>query len=90
MWNGLGRERTTTAARDLAAMLIVLLGMQAFSKLVIREYPQMENALITVTTLYAGANDETIQGYIVEQRLPEWVAPRPDEFEGDDEEEEDY
>ena len=38
----------------------------------------------------AGFDDETIQGYIVEQRLPEWVAPRPDEFEGDDEEEEDY
>lgn len=38
----------------------------------------------------AGFDDETIQGYIVEQRLPEWVAPRPDEYEGDDEEEEDY
>lgn len=38
----------------------------------------------------AGFDDETIQGYIVEQRLPEWVAPRPDEFDGDDEEEEDY
>lgn len=38
----------------------------------------------------AGFDDATIQGYIVEQRLPEWVAPRPDEFEGDDEEEEDY
>lgn len=38
----------------------------------------------------AGFDDETIQGYIVEQRLPEWIAPRPDEFEGDDEEEEDY
>ena len=38
----------------------------------------------------AGFDDETIQGYIVEQRLPEWVAPRPDEFEGDDEEVVDY
>ena len=38
----------------------------------------------------AGFDDETIQGYIVEQRLPEWVAPRPDEYDGDDEEEEDY
>lgn len=38
----------------------------------------------------AGFDDATIQGYIVEQRLPEWVAPRPDEFDGDDEEEEDY
>ena len=38
----------------------------------------------------AGFDDETIQGYIVEQRLPEWIAPRPDEYDGDDEEEEDY
>ena len=50
----------------MVSLLIVLLGMQAFSKLVIREYPQMENALITVTTLYAGANAETIQGYITQ------------------------
>ncbi len=50
----------------VVSLLIVLLGMQAFSKLVIREYPQMENALITVTTLYAGANAETIQGYITQ------------------------
>ncbi|MBO3275015.1 multidrug efflux RND transporter permease subunit [Pseudomonas schmalbachii] len=48
------------------SLLIVLLGMQAFSKLVIRQYPQMENALITVTTFYAGANAETIQGYITQ------------------------
>lgn len=38
----------------------------------------------------AGFDDATIQGYIVEQRLPEWVAPSPDEYHGDDEEEEDY
>lgn len=50
----------------VVSLLIVLLGMQAFSKLVIREYPQMENALITVTTFYAGANAETIQGYITQ------------------------
>ncbi|MCY1265159.1 Multidrug efflux pump subunit AcrB [compost metagenome] len=48
------------------SLLIVLLGLQAFSKLVIRQYPQMENALITVTTAYPGANAETIQGYITQ------------------------
>ncbi|WP_044873615.1 multidrug efflux RND transporter permease subunit [Pseudomonas sp. LFM046] len=50
----------------VVSLLIVLLGMQAFSKLVIRQYPQMENALITVTTAYPGANAETIQGYITQ------------------------
>jgi multidrug efflux pump len=48
------------------SLLIVLLGVQAFSKLSIRQYPQMENALITVTTAYPGANAETIQGYITQ------------------------
>ncbi|MFG5864542.1 multidrug efflux RND transporter permease subunit [Metapseudomonas sp. CR1201] len=50
----------------VVSLLIVLLGLQAFSKLVIRQYPQMENALITVTTAYPGANAETIQGYITQ------------------------
>ena len=50
----------------VVSLLIVLLGFQAFSKLSIRQYPQMENALITVTTAYPGANAETIQGYITQ------------------------
>lgn len=51
---------------SVISLLIVLLGFQAFSKLTIRQYPQMENALITVTTAYPGANAETIQGYITQ------------------------
>ncbi|MBD9426628.1 multidrug efflux RND transporter permease subunit [Pseudomonas sp. PDM15] len=50
----------------VVSLLIILLGFQAFSKLVIRQYPQMENALITVSTAYPGANAETIQGYITQ------------------------
>ena len=48
------------------SLLIVLLGMQALSSLSIRQYPAMENALITVTTAYPGANAEVIQGYITQ------------------------
>ncbi|WP_273819448.1 MULTISPECIES: multidrug efflux RND transporter permease subunit [Pseudomonas] len=50
----------------VVSLLIVLLGFQAYSKLPLRQYPQMENALITVTTAYPGANAETIQGYITQ------------------------
>ncbi|WP_372866563.1 multidrug efflux RND transporter permease subunit [Pseudomonas sp.] len=50
----------------VVSLLIILLGLQAFDKLTIRQYPQMENALITVTTAYPGANAETIQGYITQ------------------------
>ena len=38
----------------------------------------------------AGFDDATIQGWIVDQRLPDWIHPAPDEFDEDDEEEEDY
>ncbi len=51
---------------SVISLLIVLLGLQAFNSLVIRQYPQMESALITVTTAYPGANAETIQGYITQ------------------------
>ncbi|KJK04381.1 MULTISPECIES: multidrug efflux RND transporter permease subunit [Pseudomonas] len=51
---------------SVISLLIVLLGFQAWNKLPIRQYPQMENALITVTTAYPGANAETIQGYITQ------------------------
>jgi hypothetical protein len=37
----------------------------------------------------AGFDDATIQGWLVDQRLPEWVAPRPDELDDDEEEEDD-
>ena len=51
---------------SVISLLLVLLGLQAFTSLVIRQYPQMESALITVTTAYPGANAETIQGYITQ------------------------
>jgi len=50
----------------VVSLLIILLGLQAFNKLSIREFPDMENALITVTTVYPGANAQTIQGYITQ------------------------
>ena len=50
----------------VVSLLIILLGMQAFNSLTIRQYPAMENALITVTTAYPGANAEVIQGYITQ------------------------
>ena len=50
----------------VVSLLIILLGMQAFNSLSIRQYPAMENALVTVTTAYPGANAEVIQGYITQ------------------------
>jgi multidrug efflux pump len=46
------------------AFLILLLGFQGLASLTIREYPKVEETVITVTTLYPGANAELIQGFI--------------------------
>lgn len=32
----------------------------------------------------AGFDEPTIQGFICDQRLPEWIAPRPDDVDFDD------
>lgn len=46
------------------SLLIALLGLQAFYKLPVREYPQLTHTVITVTTRYYGASAELIQGFI--------------------------
>lgn len=44
--------------------LLLLLGLLALDRLPIRQYPQLENATITVTTEYPGAPADLIQGFI--------------------------
>lgn len=45
-------------------LLLALLGLQAFYKMPVREYPQLTQTLITVTTSYYGASADLIQGSI--------------------------
>ena len=44
--------------------LIVLLGVQAFFATQLRQYPEIETSVITITTAYPGASSELIQGFI--------------------------
>src|SRR5690606_30538775 len=56
----------------VVSLLIILLVMQALNSLTIRQYPEMENVLNTVTTSYTSAKAEVIKGYItqpLQQRL---------------------
>ena len=48
------------------SLLIVLLGLQALSKMQVREYPTMTNTVVTVATSYYGANADLIQGFITQ------------------------
>jgi multidrug efflux pump len=45
-------------------LLIVIAGAQAIRRLNVRQYPRSENAAITVTTAYVGANAELVRGFI--------------------------
>ena len=48
------------------SLLIVLLGLQAMQKMQVREYPEMTNTVVTVSTGYYGASAELIQGFITQ------------------------
>ncbi len=55
------------------SFLIALLGMQALFKMQVREYPDMTNTVVTVSTSYYGASADLIQGFIT-QPLEQAVA----------------
>lgn len=55
------------------SFLIALLGLQAIFKMQVREYPEMTNTVITVSTGYYGASADLIQGFIT-QPLEQAVA----------------
>jgi multidrug efflux pump len=45
-------------------LIIVIAGVQAIRSLNVRQYPRSENAAITVTTTYIGANAELVRGFV--------------------------
>src|SRR5215831_18312870 len=45
-------------------LVILIAGLQAIRSLTIRQYPKSENAAVTVTTIYVGANASLVRGFI--------------------------
>src|SRR5713226_9499335 len=45
-------------------LVIIIAGLQAIRSLNVRQYPKSENAAVTVTTVYVGANAELVRGFI--------------------------
>ncbi|MGA2692515.1 MAG: efflux RND transporter permease subunit [Opitutaceae bacterium] len=45
-------------------LVILIAGVQAYRTLNVRQYPQSENATVTVTTVYVGASAELVRGFI--------------------------
>jgi multidrug efflux pump len=45
-------------------LVIVIAGLQAIRSLNVRQYPRSENAAVTVTTNYVGANAQLVRGFV--------------------------
>ncbi|WP_421928351.1 efflux RND transporter permease subunit [Neoaquamicrobium sediminum] len=49
---------------SVLGIMILLLGFQGLFNLQVRQYPEVEETVITITTIYPGASAELIQGFI--------------------------
>src|SRR5207248_10760323 len=50
----------------VVSLLILVLGLRALSYISVRQYPKTENAAVTVTTAYYGADAQTVAGFITQ------------------------
>jgi multidrug efflux pump len=50
----------------VVSLLILVLGVRAVTSLTVRQYPKTENATVTVTTAYYGADAQTMAGFVTQ------------------------
>ena len=48
------------------SLVLLVLGLKAFSALQVRQYPVIETGVITITTTYPGASSTSVQGYVTQ------------------------
>jgi multidrug efflux pump len=48
----------------VVSLMLLVIGLKAFYALPILEYPKTENAVVTITTVYYGADPETVAGFV--------------------------
>src|SRR2546427_11232385 len=48
------------------SLLILVLGARSLTSLSVRQFPKTENAVVTVTTFYYGADAQTVAGFITQ------------------------
>src|SRR5574337_699603 len=48
------------------SLLILVLGLRSVFSLPVNEFPQTQNAVVTVTTAYYGADAQTVAGFITQ------------------------
>jgi len=45
-------------------LIILIAGLQSIRSLSVRQYPRSDMAVVTVTTVYVGANADLVRGFI--------------------------
>src|SRR5205809_5729578 len=50
----------------VVSALILVLGLRALSDIAVRQYPKTQNAVVTVSTAYYGADAQTVAGFITQ------------------------
>src|SRR5579862_9938222 len=50
----------------VVSLLILVLGVRAIFELPVNQYPQTENAVVTISTTYYGADAATVAGFITQ------------------------
>ena len=49
---------------SVISLMLLVIGVKAFYALPVLEYPRTENAVVTITTVYYGADPETVAGFV--------------------------
>ena len=50
----------------VVSLLIVVLGLRSLFSLPVNQYPKTQNAVVTITTTYYGADAQTVAGFITQ------------------------
>src|SRR5258706_3796843 len=50
----------------VVSLLILVLGLRSLASLAVNQYPRTQNAVVTVSTAYYGADAETVAGFITQ------------------------
>src|SRR5947209_14378 len=49
---------------SVISLMLLVVGLKSFFSLPILEYPKTENAVVTISTIYYGADPETVAGFV--------------------------
>ncbi|TDY00506.1 efflux RND transporter permease subunit [Thiohalophilus thiocyanatoxydans] len=48
----------------VVSLLILLIGLRSLGMLEVRQYPEMKNTVVTITTTYPGASSDLVKGFV--------------------------